>query len=176
MAFWAAFAMNAGSKLAAYGEASANAKAQKAYQQYRNTMTNLSNAVSQNNITVNELFSNDVFKRQALEIQQDYKQSYGDLNVQAGAAGTAGRSVDRALTMVKQNRDMAEQVRNQNLIDSWIGFDVQRQNSAMSAAMQQDHSYIPKPSLSSYLFGAAKDTARESGGWNSVFKELGFNK
>ena len=167
MAFWAAFAasagMNAVGGLFQYGADKAAAKAAKAQQRYRNAMTNLSNAINQDSITVNEIMSNDAFARQGVEIQQDYQQSFGSTQVAAASAGTGGRSVTRSLFQLKQSRDIAEGIRKQNLTDSWIAFDIQRTNSAMSAAMQQDHSYIPKPNLTSYLFGAAKSTVKDMG-------------
>jgi len=133
---------------------SAQAKAQRKYQAYRNKMTKLSEALAQNAITQNELVTNDQFKRQALEIQTSYQEAAGATEVQAGSTYTAGRSVDRSLQQLEQSSDLAESVRQENLINSWVSYDAQRKNAAMSAAMQEDHSYIPKPNLLSYLFKA----------------------
>src|SRR5690606_6144073 len=114
-------------------------------------------------ITSNELISNEQFRRQALEIQSTYQEAAGATQVQAGFAETAGRSVDRSMFLLEQSRDMAEAVRQENLINSWTAFDQQRQNAAMSAAMQQDYTYIPKPNLLSYLFKAGTQSAQMMG-------------
>lgn len=148
------------SALMSYGADKAAAKAQRAFQKYRNTMTQLSNALAQDAITSNELISNEQFRRQALQIQSTYQEAAGATQVQAGASDTAGRSVDRSMFLLEQSRDMAEAVRQENLINSWTAFDQQRQNAAMSAAMQQDYTYIPKPNLASYLFKSAMNAAQ----------------
>lgn len=155
------------SGLMSFGADKAAAKAQRAFQKYRNTMTQLSNALAQDAITANELISNEQFRRQALQIQSTYQEAAGATQVQAGATDTAGRSVDRSMFLLEQSRDMAEAVRQENLISSWIAFDQQRENAAMSAAMQQDYSYIPKPNLMTYLFKAGTQIGQmgHEAGW-----------
>lgn len=137
----------------------AEAKAAQAFQRYRNKMTQLSNSLAQNAITSNELITNEQSRREALQIQEDYNSARGETQVQAGATYTAGRSVNRSLTILDITKSMAENVRQENLINAWQGYDAQRKNAAMSAAMQQDHSYIPTPKLGAYLFKAASGIA-----------------
>ena len=155
----AAAGMQIGSSLMNYQADKATAKAQQAFQRYRNTMTHLSNAMTQNAITSNELIEMESSKREALQIQENYQAAAGATQVQAGAAYTAGRSVDRSMHELKLGAQMAETVRQENLVNAWQGYDAQRKNAAMSAAMQQDHSYIPTPKLGSYLFKAAANIA-----------------
>ena len=176
MAFWAlaAAGMQIGSAIMGYKADKAQAKAQQAFQKYRNTMTQLSNALTQNAITSNELIELDQAKRDALTIQENYQQSSGDTQVMAGASYTAGRSVGRSLHVLKLSTQMAEQTRQENLINAWQGYDAQRKNAAMSAAMQQDHSYIPTPKLGQYLFKAAAGIAggQANGSGGDIFGEL----
>lgn len=155
----AAAGMQVGSAIMNYQADKATAKAQQAFQKYRNTMTQLSNALAQNAITSNELIEMEQSKRDALTIQQDYQTAAGDTQVQAGASYTAGRSVSRSMHELKLSAQAAETVRQENLINAWQGYDAQRKNAAMSAAMQQDYSYIPTPKLGSYLFKAAANIA-----------------
>lgn len=138
-----------------YQSDKAEAKAARAYQKYRNTMTNLSNAINQNAITTNEIMSNDAFTREAVDIKKDYLAADANATVSAAAAGVKGRSVNQSLFDIKRSMDVAEGLRQENLRNSWLAFDQQRQTSAMDAALQQDHSYIPKPKLASYLLNAA---------------------
>lgn len=155
----AAAGMQIGSSIMSYQADKATAKAQQAFQKYRNTMTQLSNALTQNAITSNELIEMEQSKRDALTIQENYQQVAGDTQVMAGASYTAGRSVNRSMHELKLGAQMAEQTRQDNLINAWQGYDAQRKNAAMSAAMQQDYSYIPTPKLGQYLFKAAANIA-----------------
>lgn len=170
----AAAGMQVGSALMGYQADKATAKAQQAFQKYRNTMTQLSNAMTQNAITSNELIEMEASKREALQIQGNYQEAAGAVQVQAGSAYTAGRSVDRSMHELKLGAQMAESVRQENLINAWQGYDAQRKNAAMSAAMQQDHSYIPTPKLSSYLFKAAANIAsgQASGSGGNLMGDL----
>lgn len=154
MVAWLAVAGQFASGLMEYQADKATAKAQKRIQAWRNTMTNLSNALNQNSITQNQIMSNEASRRQALDIQTDAMTSTSSLMVEAGAAEVAGRSVNQAVLAIKQSADVAEGIREQNLIDSWAAYDTQRVQSGFDAALQQDHSYIPKPNLGTYMLKA----------------------
>ena len=160
----AAAGMQIGSAIMSYNADKASAKAAQAFQAYRNGMTRLSNALSQNAITSNELIDMEASKREALQIQGNYQEAAGAQQVQAGATYTAGRSVDRSMHELVLGKEMAETVRQENLVNAWQGYDAQRKNAAMSAAMQMDYSYIPTPKLGQYLFKAAAGIASQQAG------------
>ena len=134
--------------------AKAQYKAQKAWQEYRNKMTSLSNAVSQNAISTNEILSNAAYARQAVQLKRTAMSTEGKAEASAAAAGVKGRSVNQVITNIQRNAAMQERERQIALESSWLAFDQQRLNSAMSSAMQQDYSYIAKPNTSSYFLKA----------------------
>lgn len=139
-------------------------KAKKAWQEYRNTMTNLSNAVSQNAITSNEILSNAAFARQAMQLQKATMATEGAVVSSAAAAGVKGKSVNQVVLSVQRSSAEQERERQIQLETSWMASDHQRVNSAMSAAMQQDYTYIPKPKASTYFIKAAINTASQAMG------------
>ena len=139
-------------------------KAKKAWQDYRNTMTNLSNAVSQNAITSNEILSNAAFARQAMQLQKATMATEGSVVSSAAAAGVKGKSVNQVVLSVQRSSAEQERERQIQLETSWMASDQQRVNSAMSAAMQQDYTYIPKPKASTYFINAAIKTAEQVAG------------
>lgn len=151
----------------------AKSKAQKAWQKYQNAMTNLSNAESQNAITMNEIFANQASAMQALDIRKSFLATEATNEVSAAAAGVKGRSVNQVIFDVQRTANIAEANRIETLNTTNLSFDKQRQGSAMSAAMQQDYSYIPKPSFLGSMLGAAMGSygsttgaSAGSGNWN----------
>lgn len=161
---WMLAAMAASNMLSAgakYGADKAEYKAKKAWQAYRNTMTNLSNAVSQNAITSNEILSNAAFARQAMHLQKATMATEGSVEASAAAAGVKGKSVNQVVLSVQRSSAEQERERQIQLETSWMASDQQRVNSAMSAAMQQDYTYLPKPKASTYFLEAAMKTASQ---------------
>lgn len=135
------------------------AKAKRAWQAYSNTMVSLSNALSQNVITDNTIMAEAQSAQAAIDIKRNNLLASASTEVQAAAAGTAGNSVERSMTMLNRNAAEAErnrQIQRENLL---MGFDQQRVNSGLQAAMQKDYSYIPKPSFGQYMFKAFANSA-----------------
>ena len=157
--------LSAGSQ---YKADKAQYKAQKAYQDYRNTMTNLLNAVSQNAITTNEVLSNAAATRQAIQLRRVALSTQGGAEAAAGAAGVKGRSVERTILNIQRNAAMQERERQLALESSWLSFDYQRVNSSMDAALQQDYSYLAKPKFGNYLMSALMGTAKSQGGQDAL--------
>lgn len=161
---WMLAAMAASNALSAasqYSADKAESKVRRAWQTYRNTMTRLSDAVSQNAITSNELLSNAAFARQAMQLQKATMATEGSAESSAAAAGVRGKSVNQVVLSIQRSSAEQERERQIQLETSWMASDQQRLNSAMSAAMQQDYSYIPKPKASTYFLGAAMKTATQ---------------
>lgn len=130
-----------------YANAKAESKAKRAWQRYSNTMVRLSDGINQNAITVNEILASDASAQQAFDIQVGELQAGSSTEVAAAASGVKGRSVTAALYDVQRNANIAEARRQEELKNTYLSIDQQRISSAMSAAMQQDHSYIPKPNF-----------------------------
>jgi hypothetical protein len=141
-----------------YAGDKAQAKAQQAWQKYTNKMTDLSATVSQNAITSNTLLAADAFTNQAFQLRQDSIFTRAKVEASAAAAGVKGRSVNLAVRQVLRNSGAREAERQENFRTTMLGFDQQRMQVALSAAMQKDYSYIPKPKFASYFLSAATNT------------------
>jgi hypothetical protein len=156
---WWAIAANVGMNMLSAGQSykadKAQYKASKAWQAYSNTMVRLSDAVNQNAITTNTLMAGDAFAEQALQIKRGSTMASAQVEVGAAAAGVKGRSVNQAMFDVQRNAAAREYERQQGFKNTMLAFDQQRLQSAMSAEMQQDYSYIPKPKAASYFLNAA---------------------
>lgn len=153
--------LNALSAINQYGADKAKAKAQQAWQDYSNRMVDLSATVSQNAITTNELLSADAFTNQAMQIQRGGMLAEAQAKVSAAAAGVKGNSVNRGVTHVLANAASREAERQEQFRVAQLGFTQQRTQVAMSAAMQKDYSYIPKPQAASYFLSAASSFASQ---------------
>lgn len=161
---WLSFGLNLLGGYGQYQADKASAKAAKAWQAYSNTMIRLSDAVNQNAITTNEILSQQAFADQAIGIKQSNILTTAQAEVSAAAAGVKGVSVDDVLLDINRNAANAENKRQNDLKASRLAFDQQRQSSALSAALQQDYSYIPSPKLGSYLLNAATKSFGGGGG------------
>jgi hypothetical protein len=137
-----------------YGSAAAEAKARKAMQVYNNKMAHIADAMNQNAITTNVTMAIQQSARQAPQLQQQAMQVTGQVEVQAAATDTVGRSVNQALKMVARGAANQEYARREDLKTQFLQADEQRRQSALSAKLQEDHSYIPKPNAASALFSA----------------------
>lgn len=148
-------ALTAVQALSQYGADKANAKAQKAYQAYKNAMARLSDATTQNVITENQIATNEAFGDQAVGIKQQNLLSVAQAEVSAAAVGVTGRSVNQVQLDINRSAAVAERQRQNDMTNSNLSFAGQRQQSAQAAANAQDYSYIPTPKLGSYLLSAA---------------------
>lgn len=157
--FIAVAALQGLSALGKYNADKANYKAQKAWQAYTNGMVDLSAGEAQNSVTSNEILATNAFVNQAFQLKKDTLITSAKTEASAAAAGVKGRSVDLAVRSVLRNAANAEAQRQEELRVSLLGFDQQRMNVAMQAAMQKDYSYIPKPKAASYFLSAATNTA-----------------
>lgn len=136
-----------------YSSASDNASYEEAYQKYQNTMTQLSASVADNGINDNEVFSNQAFAQEGMQIQKQDAISVAQAQVQAAASGVTGTSVNDTLTDINRQSGQAESQREDQLTQSWTAFDAQRQNTAMTAATKMNYSPIQQPNLAASLMG-----------------------
>lgn len=162
------FAMAVGINLAAarvhYDADMVTAKAQQAWQNYSNTMVDLSNSLTQNSIVQNEVMSQQSFTEQAIDIKKDYLQTEATAEVSAAAAGVKGRSVNQALFDVQRTANIAEGRRQTALENAYASFDQQRMQANDQAARSKDYSYIPKPSFGTYALDAVSKAATSAAG------------
>lgn len=146
--------------LGAYGSYRANkaqAKAQRKMQKYRNTMTNLANAINQNSITQNETNTIQQSARQSVYQRKDEMSAKGAAVVAAAAAGVGGNSVNQTVIGIQRDAALIDKQRTDDLDQFFLQTHQQRLGSSFAAAQNQDLSYIPKPRLSTYLFGAVAE-------------------
>jgi hypothetical protein len=131
-------------------------KAKKAWQNYSNTMVQLSAGVQQDAITTNQIFAMDALTQQGFQAQQDTLDTAGKTEVASAAAGVKGKSVNLSMRDVLRKAGMREAERQDSFQKTMLDFRNQRTNVAMAAAMQKDYSYIPKPNAASYFLQAAQ--------------------
>lgn len=137
---------------------SRKAKAEKAWQKYRNKMVDLSASINQNALTTNELLAQDAFAAQAIELDKSTILTRARTEVAAAAAGVKGKSVNRSIRRIIATSAEREAERQAEFSAMKSGIRQQRLNTSLSAAMQQDYSVIPKPSPVSYILGAVGNT------------------
>lgn len=157
MSWWLFAGASALSLLSAgssYGAAAAEAEARTAMQEYNNKMAHIADAMNQNAITTNVTLAIQESAKQATQLQQQAMQVTGQVEVQAAATDTVGRSVNQALKAVARGAANQEYARREDLKTQFMQADEQRRQSALSAKLQEDHSYIPEPDAASTLFSA----------------------
>lgn len=136
------------------------AKAQKKWQRYSNIMTNFNNAMNQSVISQNEQMATSQAVQEKVNIQRGGMLTEAKVAVQAAAAGVKGRSSNQTLIDVQANVASRERTKEIELDNTLRGFAQSRKQSDMSTKMQQDYSFIPKPSASSYLLSSSMDMAK----------------
>lgn len=141
-----------------YSSDNATSDAKRKWQQYSNAMTHIADANNQGVITQNEQMAISTSVNNQVSIEKGGLLTEAKSEVAAAAAGVKGRSVTQSLLDIQSNASQREQQRRTDLNNTLIGFNQQRYNSKMSAAVQQDYSYIPKPSASMAMFGAGLDS------------------
>ena len=158
---WMALAagLNVAGSLAQYGADKAQAKANKAVQEYRNKMTRIADAINQNAITTNTTLAIQNSARQAVFMRRDEISTLGSTVVAAAAAGVRGNSVNKTLLDVKRNAAVQERMRQVDLEQQFLQFDQQRLSSALQAEQNRDYSYIATPKLGTYLLSAGTKVA-----------------
>lgn len=121
---------------------------------YSNAMTDLSNSINQNAITTNEVLAVQASDLRALDISKVSIAQAAQANVVAAAAGVKGRSVNQSIFDIQRNAATADYNRVVELNNQFLAFDQQRLNSSMSARLNQNYSYVAKPSASTALLGS----------------------
>lgn len=141
-----------------YGADSAQSKAQRAWQEYSNKMTDLSASVSQNAVTTNQILAEDALTAQGLEIQSGGILTRAKLEAAAAGAGVKGKSINRGIRKAIGTASAREFERQERIKATLLAFEQQRKGIAISAAAQKDYSYIPRPKSAMYYLGALTKT------------------
>jgi hypothetical protein len=158
MSYWM-LALQGAQAFSAFGADKARAKADQAYQAYKNAMARISDATTQNVITENQIATNQAYGDQAVGIKQQNILSVAQAEVSAAAAGVKGRSVNQVQLNINRSAALAERQRQNDMKNANLSFAGQRQQSAQAAANAQDYTYIPTPKLGSYLLKAGMSYA-----------------
>lgn len=140
-----------------YSEAKKAAEAKQAWQAYKNTMLELSNANNQNIITTNENLARRNSADQSFSIERSEYLTSAQAEVAAAASGTGGRSVNAVMFDIEQNATMAQAKRKQDLEDQYLQAENQRQQSNFQTALSHDYSPIPEPNPATYMLNFATD-------------------
>lgn len=145
---------NIGSGIAGYFAASKTSKAQQAFQNWQNSMTQLSGATNQNAITENELSATKQLATQGIGLQSQEALTVAKVQVSAAAAGVGGNSVDQAQLSVQANAAVAERQREISLNNVYLSADQQQLGNEMQVQAKQNMSFIPTPQIGNYLLPA----------------------
>ena len=143
-----------------YMAAKEQASAKQKWQAYSNSMANISNAITQNTLSINE--TNAV----RTEVDANANIQRGDIlysaqeAVKASAAGVQGKSVNQALTDIHNNAAQRESNNQIDLNNQLQGYAQQRQESQMKALEAQNYSFIPSPNPGTYLMGALNQNSK----------------
>jgi hypothetical protein len=157
------------STFANYKESSLRTKEANAMKDYRNKMTNISNAINQNAITTNTTLQIQQSARKAVHIRREGLSSLGASTVIAAAAGVRGNSVQSTLIDLQRNTSLVDAARSRDLDQFFAQAHQQRLGSSLSAVQNQDLTFIPKPNLGQMLFKDFMATAESiaTGGMSS---------
>lgn len=132
-----------------------DAKMERAVQAYRNTMQAINTAQQKNMVTLNEIAVQDASSRMEHDIQVQSMRDRGAAEVAAAAAGVKGNSVNLTMRDIASSSATANKNRLDNLKAQYAAYGQERRNIAVGAAMNKDVSVIPRPSVSSMLFGVS---------------------
>jgi hypothetical protein len=143
-----------------YQAAKKEAKIQKQWQEYHNTMVRLADAQNQNAITANRSMAHDASAAKAFAIDRSEMVTEGAVEVSAASMGVTGRSVNMAIFDVQRNAAYAQQARIDDLKMQDNQFNQQRRQSAFSAVQNMDFSPIKQPNIGDYISGFATDLSK----------------
>lgn len=146
--------MSLASSWGQYATANIQTDLQSKIQDYRNTMTRLSAARSENAVTVNQVRTRDAAVAANQMIQKQAMQDQARQRVDAAAAGVTGNSVAMVVRDLKASAGRASYALKRQVNQQHAEFREQRTSIALSAITNQDVQVIPRPSVGSMLLGA----------------------
>lgn len=141
-------------------QAQKDADAKKRWQDYKNAMTQLSDANNQNIITTNENMQRVASVNAGFAIDRSEYLTSAQAEVAAAAAGTGGNSVNDVMFDIERNATYAQSRREADLRNQYAQDDQQRKQSSFDAARQMDYSPIPEPNPATYALNFATDMTK----------------
>lgn len=151
-----------------YIQQSRKAKNDRKWQAYNNAMTRMQDGLNQSNINTNQNMAVERQVRESYALRVAEYQTSSKAEAAAAAVGAEGNSVDKVLLEVSNNEARMQQQLRTDMNYQMVGFQNQRQSSALQTQMQLDFTQIPKPNLASSLLSWGADTMK--GWWESKLK------
>lgn len=148
------------SQIGGFIAASKQAKADKAWQKYNNTMTKLSNSINQDVLTTNENIQRRATLQKRASIRKSEYTTLASASVAAAASGTIGRSVNSVMHDIKRNAALADAQAAEEFEMVKVETDNQRMQASMQTQMSLDLRKIQGPNpiaLALGLMGSAQD-------------------
>lgn len=142
-----------------YIVASRQARADRAWQKFNNTMTRLQDARNQNALTVNENMLVERSVRESFALSESAYKTQGAATAAAAAVGAEGNSVDRVMLDLQRNETRAQQALATDFEYQAMGIQQQREASHFQTEMQIDYKQIPKPNIAQSLLEFGGQTA-----------------
>lgn len=155
---WADIALSGAQSAGSYILSAAQAKNDKKWQKYKNSMLALQAGQQQSVLTDNENMARERSLEEAYLIRRSEYITKASVEVEAAATGTIGRSVNMVLFDVGRNAAVADRDRQRDLDLQYLGIDNQRKQVAMSAKMSMDNTNIPAPNPFSAALGFLGNT------------------
>lgn len=124
---------------------------------YRNTMLEITAAMTGNTITLNQIATRDASVRLQFEIAKAASKDQGSAEVAAAAAGVAGRSVDSSMRGLRASAAAAQAGRKAVRDSEFRAHSQERKNLAMSTLLGRDISISSRPSALSAAIGLGKN-------------------
>lgn len=141
-------------------QAQKDADAKRAWQEYKNTMLQMSGANNQNILTTNANIARNSSSEQAFQISRSEYLTSAQAEASAAASGTGGRSVNDVMFDIERNASFAQSRRKQDLENQYLQIDNQRQQTAFQVASQMDYSPIPEPNPATHMLNFATDITK----------------
>ena len=126
-------------------------------QEHRNTMSAISAAMQSNNITREEINTQDSARRLKQQIDLASMQDKGNAEVSAAAAGVAGGSVDNTMRGLTRSAMQANYARIRNLDSQMQAHGNNRKNVTLQQVYNKDVQVFQKPNVGMALLGLTTD-------------------
>lgn len=123
---------------------------------YRNTMLEITAAMTGNTITLNQHATRDASIRLQFDIAKQAAADQGSAEVAAAAAGVAGQSVNSAMRGLRSSAAAAQAARKAQRSSEFRAHSQERRNLAIGTLLGKDISVTSKPSIMSAAVGLGK--------------------
>lgn len=147
------------SNVASYGVSLQESKLAKSMQRYKQMMSDLSAALSQNAVTLNEIETSDKMTNAKLDLESKAMADQANYAVEAAAAGLIGQSIGLGSTVREADAARAGVSLQRSYDEQRRAFGAQRTQIELDRIYGKDISVISNPSIGGALFNAGTDLA-----------------